>query len=58
MYGNAWCTSINYKMSSKKDGKGTCELNKHDISLVNENSNFHDQPGVTFSMMLKVISTK
>ena len=55
---NAWCTSINYKMSSKKEGKGTCELNKHDISLVNENSNFHDQPGVTYSMMLKVISTK
>lgn len=30
-------------MSSKKDGKGTCELNKHDISLINENANFHDQ---------------
>ena len=55
---NAWCTSINYKMSSKKEAKGTCELNKHDISLVNENTDFHDQQGVTFSMMLKVISTK
>ena len=53
---NAWCTSTNYKMPSKKDGKGTCELNKHDISLVNENTNFHDQRGVTFSMLLKVIS--
>ena len=41
-------------MSSKKDGKGTCELNKHDISL-NEASNFHDQQGVTFSMLLKVV---
>ncbi|XP_078380620.1 C-type lectin domain family 6 member A-like [Oculina patagonica] len=50
---NEWCTSKNYKMSSKKDGKGTCELNKHDISLVNENTNFHDQQGVTFSMLLK-----
>jgi len=49
---NAWCTSTNYKMSSKKDGKGTCELNKHDISLINENINFHDQLGVTFSMLL------
>ncbi|KAL9965912.1 hypothetical protein ACROYT_G029775 [Oculina patagonica] len=49
---NEWCTSTNYKMSSKKDGKGTCELNKHDISLVNENINFHDQQGVTFSMLL------
>ena len=51
---NEWCTSTNYKMSSKKEGKGTCELNKHDISLVNENINFHYQQGVTFSMFLKV----
>ena len=51
---NEWCTSTNYKMSSKKGGKGTCELNKHDISLVNEDTNFHDQQGVTFSMLLKV----
>ena len=52
---NAWCTSTNYKMSSKKDGKGTCELNKHDIPLIYENSNFHNQEGVTFSVLLKVI---
>ncbi len=51
---NEWCTSTNYKLSSKKDGKRTCELNKHDISLINENTNFHDQHGVTFSMVLKV----
>ena len=50
----AWCTSTNYKMSSKKDGKGTCELNKHDISLIDENAEFVDQRGVTFSMLLKV----
>ena len=43
-------------MSSKKDGEGICELNKHDISLINENTNFHDEEGVTFSMLLKVIS--
>ena len=49
---NAWCTSTNYKMSSKKDGKGTCELNKHDISLINENINFHDQQGVILSTLL------
>ena len=54
----AWCTSTNYKMSSKKDGKGTCELNKRDISLINENTNFHDQQGVTFSMVVKVISIR
>ena len=52
---NAWCTSTNYKMSSKKDGKRTCELNKHDISLIYENTNFHDQQGVTFLMKLKVL---
>ena len=50
----AWCTSTNYKMSSKKDGNGSCELNKHNISFMNENAEFVDQPGVTFSMLLKV----
>ena len=51
----AWCISTNYKMSAKKDGKGTCELNKHDISLIDdENANFHDQQGVTFSMLLVI----
>ena len=52
---NAWCTSTNFKLSSKKDGEGTCELNKHDISVVNENNKFSDQEGVTFSLLLKVI---
>ena len=51
----AWCTSTNFKMSSKKDGKGTCELNKHDISLIDENyAKLIDQQGVTSSMPLKV----
>ena len=52
---NAWCTSTNYKVSSKKNDKGTCELNKHELSLVNDNTKFHDQEGVTFSMRLEVI---
>jgi len=52
---NAWCISTNYKMSSKKDSKGTCELNKHDISLIDDNTNFDDQLGVIFSILLKVI---
>ena len=52
---NAWCSSTNYKVSSKKDGEGTCELNKHEISVINENTKFHEQQGVTFSMLLKVI---
>ena len=51
---NSWCTSTNFKMSSKKDDKGTCELNKHDISVINENTEFHDQEDVTFSLLLKV----
>ena len=52
-----WCTSTNYKMSFEKDGgEGTCELNKHDISLINEKINLHDQQGVTFSNKLKVMS--
>ena len=51
---NDWCTSTNYKMSSKKDGKGTCELNKHDIPVIDESAEFVDQEGVTFSMLLKV----
>ena len=51
---NAWCTSTNYKMFSKKNGKGTCELNEHDISLIDENAEFHDQQEVTFSMLAKV----
>jgi len=42
-------------MSSKKNGKGTCELNKHDISLIDDNTNFDDQLGVIFSILLKVI---
>ena len=51
---NAWCTSTNYIMSSEKDGKGTCELSKHDFSLIDENANFQDEQGVTFSMPLVI----
>ena len=52
---HAWCNSTNFKVSSKNDGKGTCELNKHDSSLINENTKFHEQEGSTFSSLLKVI---
>ena len=41
-------------MSFKKAGKGTCELNKHAISLIDENAELIDEQGVTFSMPLKV----
>ena len=54
---NSWCTSTNYEMSSEKDGKGFCELNKHDISPIKENTNIHNRQGVTFSILLdKVIN--
>ena len=51
---SGWCTSTNFIMPSKKDDKGTCELNKHDFSLSNEDSEFHEQEGITFSRLLKV----
>ena len=50
---NGWCTSTNFIMSSKDDN-GTCELNQHDISLINEDNQFHQQEGITFSVLLKV----
>lgn len=50
---NSWCTSTNFKMPSKKNAKGTCELNKHGAI---DNTKFHYQQGVTFSFLLKVSS--
>lgn len=50
----AWCTSTNFKLSSKNDGKGTCELNKHDHSMIKENANFYEKDGVTFAILSKV----
>ena len=51
---NASCTSTNFKVSSKKSGKGICELNKHEISVINENTELYEQEGMIFSMLLKV----
>ena len=51
---NSWCTSTNFKMSSKEDGKGTCELNKHDISVIYEDNEFHDQDDVKFMFPLLI----
>ncbi|XP_022809969.1 uncharacterized protein LOC111346988 [Stylophora pistillata] len=50
---NTWCTSTNFKFSFKGKDKGTCELNKHDTSTVNENNNFFDDEETTLSMLLK-----
>ena len=51
---NAWCTSTNFKEPSEKNGKGTCELNKH--GAIDENTKLHVEQGVAFSMRLKVNS--
>ena len=51
---SSWCTSTNFKESSMQSDKGTCELNKHENASVNEDTELVDQPGVTFSMFLKV----
>lgn len=50
----AWCTSTNFKLSSKYNGKGTCELNKHDISQIKENTNVQEKEGVIFSTLSQV----
>ena len=48
---NRRCSSTNFKWSSsKKDGDGTCELNDHEFSFIEENVNFVHQEDVTFSM--------
>jgi len=51
---NTWCSSTNFEQLTGRVDKGTCELNKHDISPVNEHTNFQDQQGCTFSLHLKV----
>lgn len=53
---NEKCTFTNFKFSSKNGDRGTCELNKHDISLINENP-FYQEKDVTFSMSFKVSIT-
>ena len=51
---NTWCTSTNFKFSLKRKDEGTCELNKHEMFIVNENNNFSDDEGATFSLLHKV----
>ena len=52
----AWCTSTNFKpLSSKNDGRGICELNKHHTSMIKEKRNFHEKEGVTFAVLSKVL---
>ena len=51
-----WCSSTNFKVSSKDEDNGACELNQH--SSIDENTAFNDEEGVTFSMPTKVIFYK
>ena len=48
---NELCSSANFKVSTKENDKGTCELNK---KVVNVNTKLLDEDGVTFLMFLEV----
>lgn len=50
----SWCTSTNFKEASKKHGKGTCQLNRHESSVMDEEGKLESLQGVTFSLHLKV----
>ena len=49
---NSWCTSTNFK-TVYKNCQGTRELNKHET--IDGNANFHDEQGLTFSKLRKVM---
>lgn len=46
---HAWCASSNFEESL-----GNCELNKHESSLINDDSKLTEKAGTTFTMVLKV----
>jgi len=53
---HSWCTSTNFQefSSTSKNSKGSCELNKHEFSTLHLHAKLADQPGSTFTMVLKV----
>ena len=53
---HSWCTSTNFQefSSTSKNSKGNCELNKHEFSTLHLDAKLTDQPGSTFTMVLKV----
>lgn len=51
-----WCSSTNFKVSSKDEDNRTCELNEH--SIIDENTELSDEEGVIFSMPTKVFCYK
>ena len=49
---NSWCASTNFKKPSRDNDQGTCELNQH--GFLDEDAEFQDEQGVTYSVFLKV----
>lgn len=50
---HSWCTSTNFN-SLKKSNKANCELNKQKFSPITDDSKLTDEPGITFTTLLKV----
>ncbi|XP_078368842.1 uncharacterized protein LOC144652641 [Oculina patagonica] len=48
---NEWCTSTNFKLSSRNNGKGTCKL--LNASSFIDGREFQDEKGVTFARLFK-----
>ena len=46
---HSWCTSSNFEEALRN-----CELNKHEVSLINYDDEVTEQKGTTFTMLLKV----
>ena len=49
-----WCTSTNFQESFGKTSKGNCELNRHEFSPLNDETQLTDKAGSTFALVLKV----
>ena len=49
-----WCTSTNFQESFGKTSKGNCELNMHEFSPLNDETQLTDKAGSTFALVLKV----
>ena len=49
-----WCTSTNFQESFGKTSKGNCELNMHEFSPFNDETQLTDKAGSTFALVLKV----
>ena len=48
---HSWCTSANFKEFFGENSKGSCELNKHELSTIQLDAKLTDQPENTFTMI-------